>query len=85
MSAFTDPRVARIVLYAWVGEDEFHAGEFGLKQGCCAAGCIALVSITAAKLRSPDLVAQLQTQVQTYGKPIRLARFVFDGIEDELL
>ena len=78
----TDPRIERMVLYAWVGEDEMGSGEVGLKQGTVPAGNIALVSCKEGKMDQPYIVEQLRIQASIWGKPIRLCRFVF---EKELL
>ncbi len=67
-------------VWAWIGEDEY-GGKLGLKQGLVPAGMIALVSIDRHKLMRRDLVDQLQAQVNTHGKPVRLVRFVPAGEE----
>lgn len=61
-------------LYAWVGEDELGSGEIGLKAGIVPAGCIPLVAIRRDKVEK--LKWQMEMQAQTYGKKIRLVRFV---------
>lgn len=65
-------------VYAYVGEDEFGGAGIGLKQGDVPAGRIPLAVIESHlhKIRRPHLVAQLQLQVNTYKKPIRLVRYV---------
>lgn len=75
-------KVEKMVLYAWVGEDELGSGEVGLKQGIVPAGCIALVASKEGKIDQPFIIEQLRKQASTYGKTIRLCRFIF---EEELL
>lgn len=69
--------VSEMVLYAWVGEDEHGSGEVGLKQGIVPAGVIPLVACKDGKVDQNYIVDQLQRQADTFGKPIRLCRFVF--------
>lgn len=40
----TPEPVRKMVLYAWVGEDELGSGEVGLKQALVPAGFIALIT-----------------------------------------
>jgi hypothetical protein len=72
-----DPRVANMVLYAWVGEDELGSGEVGLKQGVVPAGNIALVACKEGKIDQPYIIEQLQLQSTMFSKAIRLCRFEF--------
>lgn len=67
---------AGLEVWAWVGEDELGSGEVGLKQADVPAGRIPLVAIDRAKLDRAYIRTQLGAQAVTYGKPIRLARFV---------
>jgi hypothetical protein len=68
-------------LFAWLGEDELGSGAIGLKQAVVPAGCVPLVACMKAKMVLPDIIEQLQFQAKTYGKTIRLVRFVFEGVE----
>lgn len=72
--------VEQIELYAWVGEDELGSGEVGLKQGLCPAGLIPLVAVRQDKMQQEYLVHQMAMQAKTYGKKIKLCRFVFDAV-----
>jgi hypothetical protein len=74
--------VDEVVLYAWVGEDEFGSGEIGLKQGLCPAGIIPLVAVNQEKMTR--FQSTLQKQVNKYGKTIRLCKFVFSEVIIEL-
>jgi len=76
--------IEEVVLYAWVGEDEQGSGELGLKQALCPAGIIPLVSVREEKMRLPFIGLQLQMQATHYGKTIRLCRFTFAGVIEEL-
>lgn len=62
-------------LFAYVGEDEMGSGEVGLKAGVVPAGVIPLVATRRGKIDRADIRAQLQAQVDEYGKPIRLVRY----------
>lgn len=74
-----DDRLEDLVLYAWVGEDEFGSGEIGLKQALVPAGRVPLVSVALDKLDRREIRHQLQSIVDTFGKPMRLVRFKFAG------
>jgi len=67
----------KVELFAWVGEDEFKPGEFGLKSGLTPVGWIPLVSVRLDRMNDPELVAQMQTITNKYDKPRRLVRFVY--------
>ena len=73
----TPENVKKVALYAWVGEDEFGLGEVGIKQGLVPAGCIPLVSIHDFKISREQVIQQLQSQANVYGKTIRLCKFEF--------
>jgi hypothetical protein len=68
-------------LFAYIGEEELpgRPQRVGIKQGLCAAGMIPLVAMDfdRHKLERDDVIRQLQTQANVYGKTIRLARFVY--------
>jgi hypothetical protein len=66
-------KLAKVELFAWLGEDEFGSGEIGLKQGIVPAGCIPLVAVKLAKMA--PLTAQMNAQAARYGMKIRLCRF----------
>jgi hypothetical protein len=63
-----------IELFAWLGEDEFGSGEIGLKQGMTPAGIIPLVAIKQESVERYK--QQLEMQAASYGKRIKLCRFV---------
>lgn len=71
-----------VELYAYIGLDEMGTGKVGLKQGYVPAGLIPLVAIDREKLDRRELQDQLQLQVNEYGHPITLTRFV--AVEDVL-
>jgi tRNA A37 threonylcarbamoyladenosine dehydratase len=66
-----------VVLYAWVGEDEFDSS-MGLKQGITKWGVVPLVSIQEERMDTESINRQLQAQSNQYGKKMRLCRFVLD-------
>jgi hypothetical protein len=70
--------MTKLVIYAWVGEDEFGSGKVGIKQGVVPAGTIPLASMDLQKLSMPYLVEQMQVIVNQYQTPRRLVRFVED-------
>lgn len=76
--------VQDIVLWAWVGEDEYGSGEVGLKQGLCAAGYIPLVACKDGKVNQEFLREQLQQQANVFGKTIRLCKFSFVQVEETI-
>lgn len=69
--------VARLELFAWVGEDEHGSGKIGLKQAIMPAGCVPLVAVDDFKVDRDYVKEALQHQANVYGKTIRLCRFVF--------
>jgi len=79
-----DKRLKTIELFAWVGEDELGSGEIGIKQGLVPAGYIPLVAIQRTKIQRGHIVQGLTKQAQQYGKTIRLCRFVFSEVIQEL-
>lgn len=64
-------------VYAWIGENEFGAGELGLKQGLAPSGLVPLVAVQRHKIDQAYLRDQLRDQVKAYGKPVRLVRLVW--------
>jgi hypothetical protein len=66
----------QIVLYAWVGEDEYGSGRVGLKQGIVPAGIIPLVAMDYHLAKMANLLPQMEEQAALHGKKIRLCRFV---------
>ncbi len=73
----TPENVESVVLYAWVGEDEYGSKEVGIKQGAVPAGIIPLVSVSEHKLTQPHIKDALRQQVDAHRKTIRLCKFVF--------
>ena len=65
-------RIAKITLYAWLGEDEF-GHSVGLKQGIVPAGTIPMVSISQEKL--DKYWEQAEKQAAQFGKRIYLCKF----------
>lgn len=65
--------IAKINLFAWVGEDELKAGDFGLKQGFVPAGFIPMVSVSQEKL--DKYWEQAERQSARFGKKIYLCKF----------
>lgn len=84
MVAKKQPRVDELVLYAWVGEDEYGSGEIGLKQGMTPCGLIPLVGKDQHKMEQDYMREGLQAQATQFGKTIRLCRFKFDGEVERL-
>lgn len=66
--------IDKLVLYAWMGEDEFGSGEIGLKQALCPAGYIPMVSTSYDKIVKYQ--NQFEEQARKYGKRISLVRFI---------
>lgn len=73
-----DPRLLRLELFAWLGEDELGSGQVGIKAGVVPAGCIPLVAIDREQMEK--LTEQMNRQARAYGKKIRLCRFTFAGV-----
>jgi hypothetical protein len=73
----TPSNVKEVCLYAWVGEDEFGSGVVGVKQALFPTGIIPLVAIDQQKIDKDFIREGLQGQANTYGKTIRLCKFVF--------
>lgn len=64
-------------LFAWVGEDEYGSGEIGLKRARVPSGDdVPMVATRRDKVDRPPVTGQLQRQVNQYGQPIRLVRYV---------
>lgn len=67
-------------LYAYIGMEERsdQPQRVGLKQALVPAGLIPLVAMDyhLDRLQHPNVIAQLQDQVNQSGKEIHLARFV---------
>lgn len=70
------PAAGALTLYAWVGEDELGSGAVGLKQAIVPAGVIPIVAVRRDKIDRAEIVAQLQSQADTFRKPIRLIECV---------
>jgi len=68
----------KLVLYAWVGEDEFDSS-MGLKQAITQWGVVPLVSVREDRMDTDDINQQLQEQADHYGKKMKLCRFVLDS------
>jgi hypothetical protein len=78
------PEPARtMVLYAWVGEGA-EPGRFGIKQAQRLPGVLPMISTDGGRLEDDEIVELMQGIVGTSGKPVYLARFVFDGVVKEL-
>jgi hypothetical protein len=73
-----------MVLFAWVGEDQFGKEGFGIKQALCPVGFIPLVSCKGGKLEQDYIKEQLRAMVEAYGKTVFLCRFKFDGVVGEV-
>jgi hypothetical protein len=76
--------ISQINLYAWVGEDEFSAGHFGIKQGIVPVrgspfppACIPLVSVEQGRMLDRGIPDAMKAQVSIYRKTIYLCRFSF--------
>lgn len=72
----TPENVKELILYAWLGEDEFGSGKVGLKQALVPAGMIPLVAVDVSKINRDHIHHALQSQADEYGKTIRLCKFV---------
>jgi len=73
----TPENVKEICLYAWLGEDEHGSGVVGIKQALVPAGFIPLVAKDDFKIDREYIQQALQRQADTFGKTIRLCKFVF--------
>jgi hypothetical protein len=78
-------RLKEHALYAWVGEDELGSGRIGLKQGRVPAGFIPLVTMDydRHKIERAQVREQMEMQSETYGKKVRLVKFVFAEVVAE--
>jgi hypothetical protein len=65
--------LARVELFAYLGEDEFGSREIGLKQATVPAGLIPMVAVRRDKMEK--YFAQLEAQAAAFGKRIYLCRF----------
>lgn len=70
-------------MYAWIGEDELGSGVVGLKQGLTAAGMIPLAAMEHHLDRLTRLAPAMEQQAATYGKKIRLCKFVMTEVVSE--
>ena len=68
-----DERLAKVELFAYLGEDECGSGEIGLKQAQVPAGLIPMVAVRRDKMEKH--IEQLEAQAMLYGKKIYLCRF----------
>jgi hypothetical protein len=68
-----DERLAKVELFAYLGEDEYGSGEIGLKQAQVPAGLIPMVAVRRDKMEKH--IEQLEAQAMLYGKKIYLCRF----------
>lgn len=84
MNNLPDPRLCRMVLHAYVGEDEHGTGIFGIKQGFTPCGLIPLVASVEGKMPQQWLIDQMRGMSDQSGKRIYLVRFVFDAVELEI-
>ena len=77
--------IDEIVLYAWIGEDELGSGRIGLKQALVPAGYIPLVTMDydRHKIERGAVRIAMEHQAKTYGKKIRLCKFVMTKVVAE--
>jgi hypothetical protein len=73
-----------MILYAFVGEDEARPGEIGIKQIITRTGLTAAVFAEHHLDRALKMIPALQAQVNVFGKPIRLVKFI-QGDEVKLI
>lgn len=78
MSDFPDPRIVRLQMFSWVGEDE--TGGVGIKTISTPLGIFAANSIRESNMRIPVVVAQVKLQALALRKPVYLVRFNFDAV-----
>lgn len=69
------PELEQTELIAWIGEDEFVQGFFGLKQGVVPAGTIPIVVVKEHEAKLTKYWEQAEAQATAYGKKIYLCRF----------
>jgi len=79
----TGPNLEALVIYAWVGEDEFGSGKVGLKQGVVPAGVIPLVAMDFHLDRLTKVKGQMEALADQSDKKRYLCKFVFSEIVDE--
>ena len=70
----------KLVIYAWVGEDEMGSGKVGIKQGMVPAGYIPLAAMDYDLHKLARLKDMMEAQAKTYGKKIKLCKFVFSEV-----
>ncbi len=80
----TDPRIVRMFLHAWVGEDELGSGQVGLKQTLTPAGYIPMVSCMENRMEQDYITKAMTFQAKTFLKTIRLVKFRFEEVEVEI-
>ena len=64
-----------VILYAWVGEDEYGSGEIGIKKIITSKGYEALASTKKKSMLT--FKEPMKMQSEHYGKKIRLCKFIF--------
>jgi hypothetical protein len=85
----TDPRIEEMAVYAWIGEDE--SSELGIKVltiETLPSGQLLLaplVAVHAARMRHPRIRQQIEDTATAMGKPMRLVRFKFARVVEEVL
>lgn len=82
--ASTIPEEVRdLELYAWIGQDEFGSGVFGLKQGQVPAGLIPMVVIGKDKEKLDKYWFQAERQAKHHGQRIYLVKLAFVEVVQE--
>lgn len=74
--------MSEIVIYAWLGEDEFGSSVTGLKQAVCPAGTIPIVGMGYHFDKILAVRDQFEQQARLFGKKIYLCEFVLRSIHN---
>lgn len=72
-----------LAIYAWVGEDEHGSGKVGIKMGLVPAGMIPLAAMDYHLDRLAKMMPAMEAQAATFGKKIRLCKFVLTEVAAE--
>ena len=75
--------MSKLVIYAWVGEDELGSGRVGIKQGRVPAGYIPLAAMDYDLHKLARLQPQMEEQAKQSGMEIRLCKFELVEVASE--
>lgn len=76
--------IKQLVIYAWIGKDEFGSGKLGIKQARVPKGIIPIAGLDYEKITRKEIIEQLDIQGKRFNKKIRLCKFTFETILEEV-